>query len=218
MATYAKPHLTLAQQVDLLISRGMAIADRSAAEGYLSTVGYYRLSGYWYPYREIAGDPPARSDQFITGTSLDQVMALYDFDRRLKLLTLDALERVEITMRFRAGYVLGRRGPFAHLDSANFDGRFTKTRETRPSKFDEWNGKLAQAQIRSREDFVTHFNTKYDGRLPIWVATELLDFGGLSFLYEGMHRTDREEIAAELQVVDINLRATQVRWATGFAS
>ena len=49
---------------------------------------------------------------------------------------------------------------------------------------------------------MTHFRTKYDGRLPTWVVTELLDFGGLSVLYQGLATSDRKRIAAELGVTD----------------
>lgn len=38
--------------------------------------------------------------------------------------------------------------------------------------------------------------------LPVWVLTELLDFGGLSMLYAGMKQKDRDSIAAELGLVD----------------
>lgn len=202
MATYSKPYLTLAEQVDLLASRGMVVTDRQETARWLSVVGYYRLSGYWYPYRQLSGEPPTRSDQYIAGTTFDQVLALYHFDRYLKMHTLDALERIEVAMRFRVGYTLGKRGAYAHLGTANFDARFTRPHKDRPSTYEEWRDKLAAAQSRSKEDFVTHFEEKYDGRLPVWVASELLDFGGLSFLYDGMLRPDRDEIAAQLGVAN----------------
>lgn len=122
--TYNKPHLTLDDQASLLQSRGM-ILDRHQAVQWLGMIGYYRLSGYWYPYRVLADG--ARTDQFLNSTSLEQVVHLYDFDRRLKLLMIDALERIEIGMRCRVGYTLGPRGPYAHLDPGDFDRKFTKT-------------------------------------------------------------------------------------------
>ena len=58
MATsYTKPHRDLADQVQLLISRGMNVTDVSAAQRWLGTLGYYRLSVYWYPYRVITQAP-----------------------------------------------------------------------------------------------------------------------------------------------------------------
>ena len=208
-STYDKPHLTLDEQASLLQSRGMVL-DRDQAVKWLGMIGYYRLSGYWYPYRVLADG--ARTDQFLEATSLEQVVHLYDFDRRLKLLMLDALERIEIGMRCRVvGYTLGLRGPYAYLDPANFERKFARApappkvepapqpadsdesaeQEPAPvSRYEEWLAKVDEAQVRSHENFVTHFMTKYDGRLPTWVVTELLDFGGLSVLYQGMTKAD----------------------------
>ena len=49
-APYTKPHLELADQVGLLALRGLVIPDPQYAERVLRAVGYYRLSGYWYPF------------------------------------------------------------------------------------------------------------------------------------------------------------------------
>jgi abortive infection bacteriophage resistance protein len=204
MATrYTKPHLTVAEQLELLRSRGLALDEPEHAARWLHMVGYYRLSGYWYPYRLINPDAPGRLDTFLAGTRFDHVTALYDFDRRLKLHVLDAIERIEITTRFRVGYTLGRRGAFAHLDQANLDAAFDAARTGKPaSRYGEWRTRLASEQARSSEDFIEHFRARYDDELPVWVATEILDFGGLSVLYSGLKRVDRDEIAAGLNILD----------------
>ncbi|MGL4176689.1 MAG: Abi family protein [Dermatophilaceae bacterium] len=197
--TYTKPHLTLSEQMDLLSSRNLHIPDRQRAERWLRDVGYYRLSAYWYPYRVSRLGQPGRRDHVIDGTTFDQVVGLYEFDRRLKLLVFEAVERVEIAVRSRVGHVLGRHDPYAHLNRASLDGRFT---QGDPSRYDIWLKRVLSEQRRSREDFVEHFRTKYNDRLPVWVVTEILDFGALSVLYGGMQRADRDEIAAGLGLLD----------------
>jgi abortive infection bacteriophage resistance protein len=72
----------------------------------------------------------------------------------------------------------------------------------RPSTYDRWLQKVLAAQARSSEDFVLHFQHKYDGRLPVWVITEILDFGAMSYLFQGLQTADRNEIAARLGVLD----------------
>ncbi|MFZ2175214.1 MAG: Abi family protein [Rhodococcus sp. (in: high G+C Gram-positive bacteria)] len=77
--TYGKPFKTIPQQRQLLESRGMAIADPLDAERWLDTVGYYRLSGYWYPFRVRSRSntgPPVIEDRFQPGTSFQQVLDL----------------------------------------------------------------------------------------------------------------------------------------------
>ncbi|WP_346777637.1 Abi family protein [Rhodococcus sp. HNM0563] len=213
-STYGKPFKTITEQRQLLESRGMTIPDHTAAERWLSSVGYYRLSGYWYPYRvrtQAAGAPPVIGDDFQPGTSFEQIVELYDFDRKLKLLVLDAIERVEVAMRLRVGHTLGRRGAFAHTDpnmlSTEFVGVSSPSQapahaEWLESAHAKWLRKVAQEQSRSKEEFVKHFTRKYGGPLPVWVVTEILDFGGLSRLYEGLQQKDRDDIASGFGLTD----------------
>ena len=201
MTSYSKPHLSFDAQVQLLQRRGMVIDDPAAAARLLSVIGYYRLSGYWYPYRRQLG-PTQRDDQFVAGTNFTTVVRLYDADRRLKLHVLDAIERVEIALRVMIGFTLGKRGAYAHLDRANLDGQFTRSADGRPSEYDAWIAKVLDAHGRSSEDFVVHFQQKYDGRLPVWVVTEILDFGSTAHLYRGLKAADRNSIARELDIVD----------------
>ena len=47
-----KPFQNYEDLLTLLGERGMRIADLASAEESLRNIGYYRLSGYWYPFRE----------------------------------------------------------------------------------------------------------------------------------------------------------------------
>lgn len=92
--SYAKPPLHLDELVDRLADRGLHIPDRDRARRYLRHIGYYRLSPYSIPFQQ------GRSDhEFRSGTSFDDVLDLYVFDRALRLLVMDALERVEVAVR-----------------------------------------------------------------------------------------------------------------------
>jgi abortive infection bacteriophage resistance protein len=51
MAVPVKVHKEYDELVDLLLSRGMDVPDREHAIKKISQVGYYRLSGFWYPCR-----------------------------------------------------------------------------------------------------------------------------------------------------------------------
>lgn len=50
--SYRKPWKSYADQLELLIDRGMVVTDRDRALDYLERIGYYRLSGYWFAFRE----------------------------------------------------------------------------------------------------------------------------------------------------------------------
>ncbi|WP_285102441.1 Abi family protein [Promicromonospora sp. MEB111] len=207
MSRYLKPHLSILQQEALLRRRGMRLDDASCVFA-LGQIGYHRLSGYWYPYRVIdqaassRHGRPVRTADVGPGTDLNQVLRVYEFDRRLKLLTMDAIERIEVAIRVKVTDVLGRRGPFAHLDPGHLETRFSTSGQGRPSRHASWVGKLRAHQARSSEEYVAHYGRKYGGDLPIWAALEVLDFGALSVLFQGLKRRDRDEIARRLDVVD----------------
>lgn len=110
---YAKPALNPEQQADLLLSRGF-IGDRDALIKRLEVVGYYRLCAYWHPFKMA-------TERFQPNTTLDMIWERYLFDRRLRLMIMDAIERIEIALRSALTVDLTMRfGPFAHLDARAF--------------------------------------------------------------------------------------------------
>src|SRR5271165_2813134 len=90
---YEKRPTTYEEQADKLLSRGL-IADREELLQRLNSVSYYRLSGYLYPFRKSDSD-----HQYREGTTLKLVWSRYCFDRRLRVLVLDAIERIEVSAR-----------------------------------------------------------------------------------------------------------------------
>ncbi|UGT48860.1 Abi family protein [Nocardia asteroides] len=199
-------------------------------------IGYYRLSGYWYIFREHAADygpirehDALRGDFFVDGTTFDQVVDLYEFDRRLRLIVLDGIERVEVALRMRLGYVLGETGAFAHLDPAALEPSFTGFDEHRPiesrshwlgSEHVKWLSRVRAEEDRSREDFVAHFKARYGLPLPIWVVTELLTFGSLVTLVRGTKRLQKNSIAELFGVFDADCDgdgAALVSWIANLA-
>lgn len=188
-----KPFATIDEEVDVLTSRGLVL-DRCDAAQWLRSVGYYRLSGYWYPYRELDDrQQQRRLDRFVLGTSLDEVVRLYEFDRKLRTLIYDGIERVEVALRSHLSYRIGSIGPLAYRDAAVF----------RPS-FDHraWSAaaRIRVERSRRRSEPIRHHEEKYDGELPIWVLTEVLDFADVSKLYDGLLARDQWAIAEQLGV------------------
>ena len=94
-----KPYKNYKELVEILEARGMIIPDGKRAERKLSQIGYYRLSGFWYPCREFSNTPNGdiiRKDSFQRNINFNDIIKLYLFDKNLRLLMLDAIERIEI--------------------------------------------------------------------------------------------------------------------------
>ena len=79
MAKPLKQWKSYTQQLQLLESRGMIVTDNAKALNYLERVGYYRLSGYWYPFRQIdvqaskAQNKPIRKNEFVQQSNFENI-------------------------------------------------------------------------------------------------------------------------------------------------
>ena len=193
---YEKEPLTFEEQADRLLGRGLE-ADRGELIARLAAVNYYRLSGYLYPFRQP-------DDTYQTGTTLEKVWYRYVFDRRLRVLILDAIERIEVAVRTKFIYHLSHYvpsgatdalGAFCYLDHRSFPG-FTSAGE-----YLNWRSKLARETARAKsEKFVQHFRNKYGAEhpeLPSWMVAELMSFGTMLTLAKNVVPEVQGKVAAE---------------------
>lgn len=197
MSAYKKPYLTFQEQLELLKKRGLAVTDDRIAIKYLKNIGYYRLSGYWHPFID-----PNEKDRFISGTKFEEAVDLYVFDKKLRLLVLDAIERIEVAIRVDIAYLLGSKDPFAHVNPLILHKKFTGKigKNSNQTAYEKWLNSQNNCIERSREEFVLHHIDKYGLPLPIWITIELWDFGLLSTFFQGMKDQDKRLIAEKYQL------------------
>lgn len=186
-----KEFKTYNEQVDILVRRGMDIGDRDEAIFLLQQVSYYRLSGYCYPFREFKNS--SRADTFFPGTRLRDVVDLYRFDSRLRTATFTALTPIELAIRAHLGHELGSLDPLIHLDPKKLGVTVDTPKE---KKYNSWRKRYDRELESSREDFVKHHKQKYGGKLPVWAATEIMDWGSLTYLYEFSPRSVQDAISS----------------------
>lgn len=184
---YTKDFKTIEEQANLMISRGL-ICDKMVLQERLQWINYYRFSGYLYPFRQEG------SDNYIEGTSLDTIWNRYCFDRKLRLLILDGIARIEIGIKTAIIQVFAReKGPFGYTE-----------RDSLPNiddeEFNDLIHKLQDDTESSKAQFVIAFREKYGddhSNLPLWMAMELMTFGSMLKFYEGMDKELQNEIAAK---------------------
>lgn len=174
---YEKPWLSYEEQLNLLIDRNLQVTDRSAALTYLERIGYYRLSGYWYAFRERSGEcciwPKPNNkrkqptvnlalDDFKIGATFQQAVDLYVFDKKLRLIVLDAIERIEIALRVDLSHTLGRNGANSYTEVKYFSDKFSKDfGQEGLTRHHLWLTNHAQLINRSKEKFIQHHKNKY---------------------------------------------------------
>ncbi|WP_448215759.1 Abi family protein [Endozoicomonas sp. 2B-B] len=187
---YDKPPLSLSQQVERLKSRNLIVDDSDKAEFYLGQLNYYRFRAYCLPFEEEHASHRLRA-----GTHFDDVLNLYIFDRELRLLVLDAIERLEVSLRTQFAYHLSHNYETAHphLKAEIFANPMVYARSL---------SKLDSDVKSSKEDFIRHLTGKYEEELPpIWAAVELMTMGQLSKWFSNIRlRSDRQSISLVYQL------------------
>jgi len=146
MVPYSKPYKTASNLVTLLQTRGLAISDTLRAERYISNIGYYRLSAYMFPFLLL----PKAVHKFKVGVSFDNVLDLYRFDKKLRVLIFYEVEKVEIAVREAivnvTAEISGDKFWITSPSSYKSSAFFKSTME-----------KIDTEYNRSTEDFIEHF-------------------------------------------------------------
>jgi abortive infection bacteriophage resistance protein len=178
---FNKPPLSLADQLALLLARGLTVTDPADAAHYLTHIGYYRLSGYLLPFQR-GGSGPDRHD-FKPGVTFGDILDRYVFDRKLRLLVMDAVERIEISVRAAlSNAVAPRHGAHWYLNPQLFSPAFNHTRFVEDIKQQIGH---APANNRRRDLYIEHYYQTYStpDMPPSWMVFESLNFGTISFAY-----------------------------------
>jgi abortive infection bacteriophage resistance protein len=161
------------------------------------------MSAYMLPYKKKEGE--IIMDQFKKGTTWDIIHQLYVFDRKLRLLVFDAIERLEIAIRTQIIYQLSHKyGSHWQDDSSIFNPPATITlRDGRIVTFDAYGEiqKHIKEQLHNNkaEVFIQHYRNKYNNPVnpPSWMSVEIMYFNHLSRICTGLKkRSDINGIAS----------------------
>lgn len=196
---YTKPYKTFSEQIKLLQDRGMVFKVPDRAESILSSVGYYHLSAYWYPFRKVGSSTEKVLDDFKAGVSFEDVCSLMRFDVRLRSILFGMLTDIELWLRCSIAYVTGKRHPFGYYTGFCIDPMYLSGGEKQNIR-DKWLAKLDRQIQGSKEIFIEHFRSKYLPPLPVWVSCELWDFGMSSKLFDMLSRSFKDAIPRRLGI------------------
>ncbi len=191
---YNKAATTIQDQITRLQQRGLEIKDQAMATHFLSNISYYRLEGYWWPMQ---------SDKvnhiFKPNSRFEDVISLYNFDRELRLLVFDVIERIEIGFRTKVIYHLSHGlTPWWFEDAANFKNTVAHAQSLI----------LIDRELQqSKDTFITHHYLTYHTdtrRPPAWKTFEVVSFGTLSKLYSNLQPgiKAKDTIAKDLNLVN----------------
>ena len=193
---YNKPPLSIENQVKQLKSRGLTIESEPFADTCLSNISYYRLRAYTFPFQ----DNTDSKHPFVVPVTLEEIIALYNFDRKLRLLAMDGLEKIEIALRTQIIYQWAMtNGSHWQMNRNLFRDqiRFTTHIATLQTEID-----------RSNETFIEHYKATYTNPAepPAWMSLEVSSFGLLSLMFLNLKKGDEKKaVARHFGLNDISL-------------
>lgn len=180
---YEKEPLTANDHIQLLTERGLSIPKVDRARKYLATIGYFRLTGYMYHLQENDG-----SHQFKEGISFNDIILHYHFDKKLRAIINEYLERIEVALRSKlTDYYCINHGFYWFTQYDLYDDK---------NAYDSINAEITARFIEPQERFLKYFKRKYTSETlpPSNMAMEILTMGKLSRLYRGLSN-DSEKIS-----------------------
>ena len=191
---YTKDTFTIQQQIEQLKNRGLTINDEPLAAHYLANVSYYRLAGYWWPMQA-----DKEKHVFKTDSIFEDVISLYNFDRELRILLFDVIEKIEISLRTKLVYHLSHEFDPWWFQNTNLFLDTQALIQTLAS--------IQEEIDRSKDTFIKEHKKKYKDDLrfpPAWKTLELTSLGALSKLYGNLKNgiKSKDTIAAEFGAVN----------------
>ncbi|MBZ4657606.1 MAG: hypothetical protein PWQ81_1197 [Bacteroidota bacterium] len=177
----------------------MSFHDEQKASFYLNHISYYRLKGYWW---DMQTDRVAHI--FAPNSYFEDVIARYEFDRKLRLILFDAIEFIEVALRTKLIYHLSQAfGGLWYLDKLLFVDQ---------NKYQKHLKDLQNEFSRSGEIFAKDYRTKHPCNDPdAWIIFEVASFGTLSKIYKNLlHQLPQKSIIAN--EFGLNLHSELSSW------
>lgn len=177
-ANFVKPYSSPEQIVQILKSRGMLIKNEHKVVSYLMNIGYHRLSAYIYPFYKS----PKNDLSLKEGTEFDQVLTLYRFDKKLRILLFNEIEKIEVAIR----------SVLANIGCQELNDKYWITEPAYFANTDKFNQTLSiidKELTSSKEDYIEEFRQNYiETYPPAWMITEVLSFGNLNYIYSNISK------------------------------
>lgn len=176
--------LSVQDQAQLLIDKELICNDKARLERYLYSIGYYRLSIYWFPYFS------SQEDKFVPDTTFDKILGIYIFDRKLRLLVMEAFERIEVALRVQWSNALTLEYNDIHAYRKQDLFKNTSLHRKCLCELDDEFKKGSRIQHYKDNNSSSLFS-------PTCVAVEMMSFGTLSRWLENTKDTAPKKIVME---------------------
>lgn len=192
MNTYNKLPSSIDEQLDILRARGMDIDDEKSARIFLKENYFYRFLNYSVPYFTSLASNNDKS--YIEGTKFSDVANVYHFDSKLRILILEYIEQIEISIKTQFIHLAWKYGPHFYLNRKLFKDK---------KLFNDSLERLEYQTRVSSDLLVSEYLIKYSSPdiPPVWAAVELMSIGQFTKWYLNLKsEEDKESISKHFKL------------------
>lgn len=200
MIPYVKQPLSINEQILRLEGRGLNFCNKELAAKYLHNISYYRLRAFTYPFQE---NDNVEANHHFKRDDIDffDIIDLYLFDRRLRNLVFNEIEKIEVSVRTIISQTYSLKNDDSHwyLDNRYFSCDVESLQK-----------EIEKEVRRSNEDFIKHYFIKYDypELPPSWMVLEVTSFGTISRLYKYLKKSpEKKKVALYFGIADVEIFA-----------
>lgn len=189
---FDKKALSIIEQIDLMVKRGVIINDKIKAEFFLNNNNYYRLAPYWKHLEKN------KSHELKNEIMLEDIIDIYNADIVIRQILIQAIEKIEISFKTQLAYTLSNKyGPHFHLDKNIFLSAYSVLPFNSPPNYITTYDYLLKEYSKIPADVKTHYKSVYQEELPpIWVIIEFFSFGTIFKIFDHLkEKRDRIKIA-----------------------
>ena len=186
-----KPFRTVDEMADILRGRGMIVPDEDKI--LLNYHNYYCVIN---SYKDLFLDKTSNTEQYLEGTTIRDVVRVYEFDRNLRaflfpwLMEIEQLLKAVISHRASEHY---KDNPEFYLRTTTYSQKRTDAKHsTKTISKLKWQGKKDHPSLN-------HYRKRY-GHIPFWVLVNNIYFGELSYFYKLLNsRAIKDAIVKDLK-------------------
>ncbi|WP_323610919.1 Abi family protein [Erysipelothrix enhydrae] len=194
-----KPFLSIEKQIELIDSRGMSITENPKAYQFLLRKNYYNTMNV---YGKIFLD--SNSGKFINGSSFNEIMHCYYFDKDLREITLKMSLEVEANVRSTISHYFCEQNPDHHSYMNPLCFRQTHINAPEEEKFiksfiylqEQIDKFFCRAYKPGKQTGtpIEHYMVRYQS-IPLWVMINEFTLGDLCTFYSLLDFSLQDKIA-----------------------
>jgi len=184
-----KEFKSLAEQIEIMKNKGLAINDEEKAKVILLRENYFFINGYRHLFMKSMNDK-----KFIPGSTFDELYAVFTFDRRFRNIIFKNVLIIENNIKSIISYQLSKKYGYREKDylrPENFSLDRKKSRQVN----DLIHKMKRQIRVNGEKHSATfHYINNY-GYIPLWILVKLLSFGIVSEMFTILKPEDQMSIA-----------------------